>query len=314
MSKLAIIGGAGGLGSTMAFFLGLKNRFDHISLIGRRLNMLETHLIDLRECFGEETSTTVSGGGFGELDGADLVIMAGASLIGSVTSRDEYLRANLELVRLTAREIGERAPGATLVSCTSPVDAFAMVYFRELGWDRHRLLGFCRNDSQRFRHMAARVLGLNPADVGGLVLGEHGETQVPLFSTLTHEGRPLPVNEAQKAEILALLKSWYRHWQDQDSKRTTTWTSATGMWRTLTALGLVPGASPGGEFAREGEPAMGSVMVEGEYGLRGVALGLPLTPGPLGWGRVIELDLWPGELEALRASAGKVMSLYALCA
>jgi L-lactate dehydrogenase/malate dehydrogenase len=334
IKKIAIIGGAGGVGSTLAFFLGLKNRFEHISLIGHRRNLLETHLIDLRECFGEETDTTVSGGGYQELDGADLVIMAGAVTGDKVSSRDDYLKANLNLVKESAREIKNRAPQSLLISCTAPVDAYVMVFLREMGWDRHRLLGFCRNDSLRFRHLAARVLKLQPGLMSGNVLGEHGATQVPLFSTLRYKGEPLTVTFEQKAKITHLLSTWYGYWQSQNSQRTTTWTSATSIWRTLEALLLVPKEALGcpdqpgainqahqtapGPGAFTGpwpgqKVTMGSVLLKGEYGLSEVALGVPICPGPLGWGHVLELKLWPEEQEALIKSAEKVKALYQSC-
>ncbi|MDR2301974.1 MAG: hypothetical protein LBF38_08055 [Deltaproteobacteria bacterium] len=338
IKKISIIGGAGGVGSTLAFFLGLKNRFERVCLIGNRRNVLETHLIDLRECFGEETDTTVSGGGYEELNDADLVIMAGAVTGDKVTSRDDYLKANLNLVKEAAREIKNRAPKAAVISCTSPVDAYVMVFLRETGWDRHGLLGFCRNDSLRFRHMAAKVLNLNPGLISGNVLGEHGATQVPLFSTLRYKGEPLSVTADQKAQISHLLNTWYGYWQAQNSKRTTTWTSATSLWKNLEALFLSPKEphlspdwpwpAPQAQAPRDAACAqapvsadagtqwsvtMGSVLLRGEYGLSDVALGVPITPGPLGWGQVIELDLWPEEWEALKKSAEKVKSLYESC-
>jgi malate/lactate dehydrogenase len=319
MSKLAIVGGSGGLGSTMGFFLGLKGYFDHISLVGSRLNTLETHLIDLRECFGEETTTTISGGGIEELDQADLIIMTAAITREKVSSRDEYLKANLDVVRHVARAIKERAPKATIITCTAPVDAYVMVFLRELGWDRHRLLGFSRNDSQRFRHMVSKVTGLKQSLMGGMAIGEHGKTLVPLFSSLTYEGRPLTIKDKQKSQVNALLNNWYRHWQAQNSQRTTTWTSATGVWRTIQALNLCPRdpkdqqKQPMEAFARPDDNAMGSVSLQGEYGLSDVALGLPITPGPQGWGSVIELDLWPEELDGLRKSSEKVKKLYQSC-
>ena len=320
MTKLAIIGGAGGLGSTLAFYLGLKGCFDHISLVASRRNALETHLIDLRECFGEETATTVSGGGYEELEASHLVIMAAAVARRKVSSRDEYLKANLDLVRQAAREIKKRAPGSTVISCVAPVDAYVLVFLKELGSDRRRLLGFCRNDSQRFRHMTAKVTGLDPKRMDGLVLGEHGETQVPLFSSLTYEGQPLPISPEQKTSILALLKGWYRHWQEQNTPRSTTWTSSTSLWRTILDLKLIPPGGGGRQEERENDlpcrpydKAMGSVFLDGEYGLSGVALGLPLTHGPFGWGEIIELDLWPEEMEGFKKSAAKVISLYESC-
>jgi malate/lactate dehydrogenase len=318
----------------MGFYLGLTGYFDRVSLIASRLNILETHLIDFKECFGEETRTAINGGGYEKLEGAELVIIAAAKIGGQVSSRDEYLKANLGLIKDIAREIRDRAPKATVISCTSPVDAFVMVLLRESGFDRHQLLGFCRNDSQRFRYMVAKVMGLSQPFLDGIVLGEHGETQVPLFSSLAYEGKQLSVSPGQKEQILALLKGWYRHWQAQNSRRTTTWTSATSILRTILALGLAP-KDPGhlirlatscpenestlthdshfrSKFAsiRAEELALGSVFLEGEYGISDVALGMPITKGNLGWGKVIELELWPGELAGLRKSAEKVKALY----
>ncbi|MDR1050923.1 MAG: hypothetical protein LBP95_07565 [Deltaproteobacteria bacterium] len=319
MSKLAIIGGAGGLGSTMGFYLGLGDYFDHISLIDRKRNVLETHLIDLAECFSEETPTTISGGGYEELEGADLIIFAAAASGRQVSSRNEYLKTNLSLVQGAAKQIRELAPEATLVSCTAPVDVFVQVFLRELGWDRRRVLGFCRNDSQRFRYMAAEVLKLeDPSQVGGMVVGEHGETQVPLFSTLSYKGAPVETTPSERKAIEEMVKNWYVHWQSQDAGRTTTWTSTTGVWHTVVDLNLAPRTVEGEErrdanrvFHREPTQGMGSVLLDGEYGLRDVALGMPLVRGTHVWGGVVELELWPEETGRLKLSAERVRGLYA---
>ena len=84
MKKIAIIGGAGGVGSTLAFYLGLKDVAAQIALIDVQANLLETHLIDLRECFSEECLTKIDAGGVELLKGADLIVMAASKAGGPV--------------------------------------------------------------------------------------------------------------------------------------------------------------------------------------------------------------------------------------
>ncbi|UQZ90872.1 hypothetical protein C4J81_17310 [Deltaproteobacteria bacterium Smac51] len=302
MKKLGIIGAAGGLGSTMAFYLGLKDIFEEIALFDIKDNVLQTHVIDLTECFSAECATRVTWGGWEVLTGCDLVIMA-ASLAGHrVKSRNEYLEANLKIVLEAAGNIKKYCPGTTLVSVTAPVDVYAYVFSRELG-DKHRVMGFCRNDSQRFRWAVSQVTGLDGRRIGGLVLGEHGETQVPVFSTVTVDGREAGLSEVQKSEITRILRDWYPRWQSLDSGRTTTWTSATSM---LAMLASLAGGCQDG-------PTMGSVVLEGEYGLSAVSLGVPIIADEKGWKEVVEIELTGQEQEALGRSAEHVKGLIAQC-
>ncbi|MDR0549991.1 MAG: hypothetical protein LBI10_11370 [Deltaproteobacteria bacterium] len=302
--KIAILGGAGGVGSTMAFYLGLKNVAAQIALIDVKTNILETHLIDLRECFSEECATEILAGDYGLLTGADLVIMAASQPNADpVASRNDYLSHNLPLVIAAAEAVRDHCPEALVIVTTAPTDVFTLVFQDVLGRDRHKILGFCRNDSQRFRYALSQVLKVDPKRVKGLVLGEHGRTQVPAFSTVTIDQEKVLLSADQKTRVLESLTNWYLHWQAQKSGRTTTWTSATSIHKTLLALA-----------GKIDEPPLGSVVLEGEFGLSDVALGLALTPGTKGWKSVVELDLTVLELRALRASAESVKSLYAQAA
>ena len=360
MKKLGIVGGAGGLGSTMAFYLGLQDLFEEIALTDVKANVLGTHLIDLTECFSEETATRVVGGGWEVLSGCDLVIMAASITGAKVQSRNEYLAANIKLVRETAARLKEFCPKATVITATAPVDVFNMVFQAETNWDRQRFLGFNRNDSQRFRWAVSEVLKIDGRRVGGLVLGEHGETQVPIFSTVTIDGRPAELAASRRLAVEKILKEWYGHWQSLDSGRTTTWTSATSISHMIKIMlagaegpkapclpryprdeadsgrgidrlppidprrrSAPPGFYGGSDWLpEEGRPdrpaadcpTVASVIVDGEYGLHDVSLGLPVQVGPEGWQRVLEISLTDREREALAASAQRIRELYALCA
>jgi malate/lactate dehydrogenase len=300
-SKLTIVGGAGGLGSTMAFHIGLSGIFDEIVLIDPARNVLATHQIDLRECFVGESPTRVTAGGWMDAFDSDAVVMCAARTGVQVESRNDYLLANLDLIRDTAAKLNRYTPESLLVVATAPLDVYVMIYCEETGWPRNKVFGYSYNDSHRFRWVLGTVLGVDPARTRGIVLGEHGEAQVPVWSSVTVDGEPVSLKDHEQRKAALLLGDWYQSWQSFDSGRTTTWSSATGMLRTLRAVrGLDPG------------PVMGSVVLEGEYGLSGVALGVPLKPGADGasWEEVIELPLKTEERDALKEAAVKVQALY----
>jgi malate/lactate dehydrogenase len=299
--KLAIVGAAGGLGSSMTFLLGLKGLFKEIVLLDPKANVLATHEIDLRECFVGESATSVKAGSWEDAKGADVVIMCAALTGAKVGSRNEYLLANLKLIRDTASMLNANAPESLLIVATAPLDVYVMIYCEELGRPRHRVMGYSYNDSHRFRWILGKAVGVDPGRVKAIIIGEHGEAQVPVWSSVTVDGEAYRLKDPELATASRLLAEWYPHWQSLNSGRTTTWSSTVGMLRTVEALRGGPG------------PLMGSVVLEGEYGIEGVALGVPLTPGGDGvsWGGVIETPLDDGERFAVHAAAEKIRELHA---
>jgi malate/lactate dehydrogenase len=136
--------------------------------------------------------------------------------------------------------------------------------------------------------------------LGGLVLGEHGDTQVPIWSSVTLDGHPFKIVPKIKEKVTKTLDDWYPHWQAQNSGRTTTWTSAVSMLRMLETV-----------KNREGL-TIGSVPLSGEYGLADVALGVPLEVDSDGLFQVRELDLDKDEKRLLKISSRKVKELFRL--
>ncbi|MDR1314683.1 MAG: hypothetical protein LBQ12_13595 [Deltaproteobacteria bacterium] len=300
-SKLTVVGAAGGIGSATAFQVGLSGLFDEIVLLDTKENVLATHAIDLRECFVGETRTRVKEGDWEDASGSQVTIMCAARSGAQVESRNEYLLANLELIRQTAKKLNEHSPDSFLLVATAPLDVYVMIYAEELGWPRHKVMGFCRNDTHRFRWFLGEALGVDPNRTMGYVIGEHGEAQVPVWSSVSVDGVPCRLTGGQRAEADRLVKEWYVTWQELDAKRTTTWSSAVGMLRTLQGLRGDPA----------GGPLMGSVVLDGEFGLSGVAMGMRLRPGAdgLSWDSVVELPLDPAEKDALDAAASKIQGL-----
>jgi malate dehydrogenase len=154
------------------------------------------------------------------------------------------------------------------------------------------VVGYSLNDTLRLRTSIAASLGVSVARVEAWVLGEHGDGAVPIFSRVRVDGEPVTLSSTQRDAALDFVGGWYRRHVALDSGRSSTWTSGAGVARMVAALA-----------AGDGEPWVGSVFLEGEYGLNGVALGVPLTLGPRGVERVLEWDLAPAELAALRSQS-----------
>jgi len=162
---------------------------------------------------------------------------------------------------------------------------------QRIGLDRRRVLGYTINDSLRFRTGLARALGVPPGAVEAWVLGEHGDKAVPLFDRVDVNGERVRPTAEQAAAAEEYFRSWYVIHVALDSGRSSTWTSGLGVARMVSALDS------------EGELWPASLVLQGEYGIDGVAVTVPVTIGHAGAERIHEWDLEPGELEALRASA-----------
>ncbi len=300
MKKLAIIGAAGGIGSSMAFHLGLSGLFDEMLLLDRKDNVLQSHIIDLRECFSQTGGPKVYGGSPLDLAGTDLVIITAAAPPFKVKSRSDYLAASLGIIEEVACQLKEFCPGAIIINASAPVDVFTKILHKIIGVERQKIMGFSLNDSWRFAWAVADTLKVDGRRVRALVLGEHGETQVPLYSQLLLDGQPLKLQAQEKERVENLLKEWYPTWQALDPGRTTTWMSAASMLNLVKNI-LTPQAN------RQLLPS--SIILEGEYGFHDVALALPLLYNSSGWSQIIELDLDDDEKNKLKISAEKIYEL-----
>ncbi len=304
MKKLSIIGGAGGLGSTMGFYLGLKGLFREITLIDVKENVLKSHVMDMSQCLSELARTDITAGTWKDLAGSDMVIMAASIPALKVASRNEFLEANMRIVRAAAEEIGKYCSAETVVlTATAPIDVYNYMFWKILGGARKRFVGFCRNDSLRLRWAAGKILGIPETErIGGWVVGEHGETQVPLYGTVTVDGKAADLTPDQTARMDKAIKTWFSQFQALDSGRTTNWTSTTSITRVVAAIA-----------AETGEPQPGSAILNGEYGISDVSVGLPLRFSLAGWDSALELSLSAAEQAALLASARHIRSLIDQC-
>jgi malate dehydrogenase len=175
---------------------------------------------------------------------------------------------------------------------TVPVDAFVYLIHRHFSVPRKKAIGVNRNDTSRFRWAVARLLSVPPPSVEAFVLGEHGETMVPIFSQVRVNGETVSLNPEQKKEIRETISDFLLQWIKLQPGRTAGWTTAESIGDILLSMA-----------SNDDRVWACSTPLDGEYGFREVSLGVPIRMGPEGVKEIVEFDLSPAEQEALEVSA-----------
>jgi malate dehydrogenase len=216
-------------------------------------------------------------------------------------SRDDLLMKNAEIVGGIVQDLVRRSPEAILIVVTNPLDAMVQLAFRKSGFPKQRVIGMAGIlDSARFRTFIARELDVSVENVTAFVLGGHGDTMVPLPRYSTVAGIPitdlLPKDRIEAlvtrtanggAEIVNLLK--------------------TGSAFYAPAASVVEMVEAILKDKKKILPC--AAYLEGEYGVRGLFVGVPVKLGRRGIEQIVEISLTPDENAALQRSAAAVKEL-----
>ncbi len=305
LGKLALIG-AGGVGGNIAHLAAMADMAQEIALIDIAPGLAAATALDLNHasgitgaagrCLGGETLDLVAG--------AEVVVVTAGRARGPGMTRADLIDVNARVIRAAGEAIRSEAPDAVVIVVTNPLDEMTVKMLRATGFPRERVLGMAGTlDSSRFRHALARAAGVDPADVDAITLGSHGEEMAPIPSRATIKGRPLEV------------------FLSTDQIETCVQDAITGGGQVvaLKKMGSATIAPAHASIelidhmrdARSG-PVPVSVMLEGEYGIEGVVLGVPAHLGARGFVKVEELRLTDSETAGLHAAAEAIRARLGL--
>jgi malate dehydrogenase len=282
--KISIIGAAGYVGSNVTSVLALNGLGDEIIVVDPLKANIVTHLAMDVGTAAIEKDVTVRAGEYDAIGGSDIVIIAAGAAHNLMLSRMDVLPKNLPIIRDIAAEIKKSCPNAVVITATNPVDPLNYAVYRLTGFDRRRIIGYSTNDSIRFRLMVAQAVNCKASDVEGIVLGEHGESEVLLFSSVRIKGKPVEIDEATKQKIRALIPEILRHYEELQTGRTTGVTSAAGIKKVVEAI-----------IRNTQETFSCSAILDGEYGQRNISMGVPVVLGNGGIREIKELKLTSDE-------------------
>lgn len=300
-SKVTVVG-AGMVGGTVAQMLALRDYAD-VVLVDIVEGMPQGKALDLMQAgpvLGYDTRLT-GANGYDETAGSDVVVITSGIARKPGMSRDDLLRTNMGIVRSVTEQVIVGSPDAIILVVSNPLDAMCHVALDAAGFPRERVMGMAGVlDSARFRTFIAMELDVSVEDVTGFVLGGHGDTMVPLSRYSTVAGIPitelLPADRIKAieertanggAEIVSLLKSGSAYYAP-----------GTSVVEMVDAILL---------NKRRVLPV--SVLLQGEYGIDGVYVGVPVKLGANGIEQIMQITLTDDEQAALNRSAGAVREL-----
>jgi malate/lactate dehydrogenase len=290
--KITIIGGSGNVGSCAAFNIAAHRLADELVLIDTpRQDMVTLHALDMNTAVTGQ-DMLVRTGQYEDMVGSDIVIMTAGSA-KTFLSRMEVLPENLPLIRDIAGKVKQHCPGALVIMATNPVDPLNYAAHLASGLDRRQLIGYSYNDTIRFRMRLAQALGVASSRVEGTVIGEHGNSQVLLFSSAKVDGKPVKVSEDIKRKLRQQVPDGQKLLEELREKtgRTAAWTTAVGLTAVCRAI-----------VEDKGEMIPCSLVLDGEYGCHSMSMSVPAVLGKGGVKRILEWKIAPDERELLNQS------------
>lgn len=303
--KVTIIGGGGRVGSNAAFALQCAGIVSDIQLIDANADFAAGEALDLFHGSSVVGGQRITAGDYAAAADSDIYVITAGLRRKPDESRLDLINRNVALfssILEDIRKAGFRSDALFFV-VSNPVDILTQLAQKKLGLPWQRVLGLgTMLDTARFRSLIADELKLAPTQVSALILGEHGDSMLPVWSSAAYAGLPLAkvpgCNAAFQNKIFERTKGSGA--EVIRRKGGAGWAVGLTIAEVVHAIAL---------NKRAVLPV--STVQQGAYGLRDVALSVPTIVGRAGAIAHLEVELWPKELQALQASARALRETYA---
>ena len=298
--KVTVVG-AGAVGASCAEYIAIKNFASEVVLVDIKEGFAEGKAMDLMQTAslnGFDTKITGTTGDYSKTAKSDICVITSGIARKPGMSRDELLGINAGIVKTVASSLVEQSPNTIIIVVSNPMDTMTYLVHKATGLPKNRIIGMGGAlDSARFKYRLAEALGAPISDVDGMVIGGHSDKgMVPLTRLATRNS--VPVSEFLSEERLAQVM--------QDTKvggATLTGLLGTSAW-------YAPGAAVSGMVqaiacdTKKIFPC--STLLDGEYGLSDLCIGVPVVLGKSGIEKIVEINLSDAEKEHLASSAEAV--------
>ena len=299
--KITVVG-AGNVGATLGQRLAERGYAD-VVLVDIVEGMPQGKALDLLEAgpvVGYD-SKVIGTNGYDETAGSAVCVITSGIPRKPGMSRDDLVKTNMNIVRGVTEELVKRSPNAILIVVSNPLDAMAQLALEVSKFPRERVLGMAGVlDTARFRTFIAQELNVSVRDVHAYVLGGHGDTMVPLARMCTVAG--VPISKLIKPDrIEAIVKRT----RDGGAEIVNLLKSGSAFYAPSAAVAQMVDAI----ILDRKQILPCAVRLEGEYGINGLFVGVPVKLGARGAEEIIQLELTDDERAALQKSADSVKEL-----
>lgn len=298
--KITVVG-AGAVGASCAEYIAIKNFASEVVLLDIKEGYAEGKAMDLMQCAslnGFDTKITGTTNDYSKTAGSQICVITSGIPRKPGMTREELIGINAGIVRTVSENLVKHSPETVLIVVSNPMDTMTYLAHKVTGLPKHRIIGMGGAlDSARFKYRLAEALGAPISDVDGMVIGGHSDVgMVPLIEHATRNS--IKVSEFISSERLEQVK--------QDTKvggATLTKLLGTSAW-------YAPGAAVSGlvqAIACDQKKIFPcSALLEGEYDLNDLCIGVPVVLGSNGIESIVEIELSETDKAHLKTSAAGV--------
>jgi malate dehydrogenase len=299
LNKITVVG-AGNVGATAAQRIAEKELARTVVMVdvadgipqGKALDQWESAPVELFD------SRVIGSNGYDESAGSDIVVITAGIARKPGMSRDDLLNTNAGIVKSVAEQVARTSPNAIIIVVSNPLDVMCYVAMKASGFPRERVIGMAGVlDTARYRSFLAEAIDVSVRDIQAMVLGGHGDTMVPLISYSTVSG--IPITQLLAKDKLDAIVDRARNGGAEIVKYL-----KTGSAYYAPSSGAVQMVEAIAHDQKRILPC--SAWLEGEYGMKGLFLGVPVKLGAKGMEKIIEVTLTADEKAALAKSAEAV--------
>ncbi len=298
--KVTVVG-AGAVGASCAEYIAIKNFASEVVLIDIKENYAEGKAMDLMQTaslMGFDTKITGSTNDYSKTAGSDIAVITSGIPRKPGMTREELIGINAGIVKSVTQSVLEHSPNVVFIVVSNPMDTMAYLTHKALGIAKNRIIGMGGAlDSARFKYRLAEALGCPSSDVNGIVIGGHSDTgMIPLTRLAVRNSIPVTkfLSEERLNEVMEATKV---------GGATLTKMLGTSAW-------YAPGAAVSSmvqSIACDQKKMFPcSALLEGEYGLNDISIGVPCIIGKDGIEKIVELDLNDAEKAKIQESAAAV--------
>ena len=300
VNKITVVG-AGNVGATAAQRIAEKELARTVVMVDVAEGIPQGKGLDQWQSAPIEgfDSRVIGTNGYEETKGSDIVVITAGIARKPGMSRDDLLNTNAGIVKSVSENIRQTSPDAIVIVVSNPLDVMAWVAKEVTGFPRERVIGMAGVlDTARYRAFLATALDVSVRDIQAMVLGDHGDTMVPLISYTTVSG--IPITQLMDTATLDAIVDRTRNGGAEIVKFL-----KTGSAYYAPSSGAVQMVEAIVNDQKRILPC--SAWLEGEYGMKGHFLGVPVKLGRKGIERILEVTLTADERTALEKSAAAVV-------
>ncbi|MBI5860340.1 MAG: lactate dehydrogenase [Nitrosarchaeum sp.] len=285
--------GSGKVGAAIAF-LCISNSLDDVLLVNRTKSKAIGEALDISNAIPENSNVSIHGtDDFSKISGSDIVVITASTGI-YLKNRIEMMDAQVKMIKEIANQIKKYCPFATVLIISNPLDVLTFVFQKETQLSRNKVIGIASSlDSSRFRYLLSEKFKIKQSQIiNALVIGEHGDSMVPVFSRVKINEKNLLdiINETEKKIISTEIQDYWKFLRIFKSR------SQFGIAKNT--FDVIRSIIKNDELVI---PA--SIVLNGEYDEKDISMGIPVKINKDGVKEIIEIKLNESESKLLKISA-----------